>query len=172
MDNRQFNVNGEGREMLQQALELVFEQQGERTTCVAYRVTPSHGMELYWYVPDGLKPGVQYDAWRVELETKYPAQRLPTGMTAAQVVELVWAWLNSPEAGVCVEWTDRYTPPEKISRVDGDGHSGFSEWDRSNIDMDGSIEIGWRVFCNDWGHVRGVHTGICAVKPAALWFGK
>lgn len=172
MDNRQFNVNGEGREMLQRALELVFEQEGERTTCVAYRITPSHGMELYWYAPEGLKPGVQYNPERVEFETKYPAQRLPTKMTAAQVTEMVWTWLNSEEANVCVEWTDKYKPPEKDNYDCHHGEaSGYSSWDKV-IDMDGTIGIGWRVFCNDWGHVRDDHSGICAIKPAALWYGK
>ena len=51
MDNRQFNVNGEGQEMLLRALELVCIQEGtfeQPAKIRSWKVTPEYGMVLYW----------------------------------------------------------------------------------------------------------------------------
>ena len=44
-------------------------------------------------------------------------------------------------------------------------------WDR-DLDHDGSNGPGWRVYCEDWGHVATYSAAICAVKPVWLWYGK
>lgn len=45
------------------------------------------------------------------------------------------------------------------------------EQDDDPYDFDGSTELGWRVYCQDWGYVD--HTYVfCAVKPAYIWYGK
>lgn len=48
MDNRIFNVNGTGLELLQKTLELVFMQEGSSTTCKAWKSTEEHGLILLW----------------------------------------------------------------------------------------------------------------------------
>lgn len=37
---------------------------------------------------------------------------------------------------------------------------------------DGSNDLGWRVYVEDWGHVGSNHYSICAVKPCYVWYGK
>ena len=77
-------------------------------------------------------------------------QKLPTPMTAEEVFPMVKAWLAGDEAS---------------SEVVMEG------WD-ADKDHDGSNSAGWRVFCEDWGHVDGIHSSICAIKPAMVWHGK
>jgi hypothetical protein len=53
MDNRVFDVNGEGLDMLIIALKLAFMQlqAGDRTTAQAWSMDPKYGLILHWY-PD------------------------------------------------------------------------------------------------------------------------
>lgn len=74
---------------------------------------------------------------------------LPAGMSAKTILPLVTSYLESPEAAD-VELTD---------------------WDE-NEDHDGSNSKGWRVYCEDWGHVDGCFYAICAIKSVYLWHGK
>lgn len=73
----------------------------------------------------------------------------PSAMTAEECLPFIKAWLKSEDAkGV-----------EMIG------------WD-ANADHDGDNGMGWRVYCEDWGHVDNSSSAICAVKPAMLWYGK
>ena len=76
---------------------------------------------------------------------------LPTkeGMTASEILPMVLSWMKS-DAAKEVEMTG---------------------WD-ANADHDGHNTVGWRVYCEDWGHVGGNSAVICAVKPAFMWHGK
>lgn len=76
--------------------------------------------------------------------TKYPV-----ALTIQQAAEISIAWLDSDEA--------------KAMEYEG--------WD-ANSDHDGSNTRGWRVYCQDWGHVGEMWEAICAVHPAYLWHGK
>ena len=75
--------------------------------------------------------------------------KLPSKLTAEQCFPLVLGWLNSEMAG----------------------QMRYEEWD-ADADHDGSNSRGWRVYCEDWGHVGGNPYAICAVRPAFLWHGK
>ena len=131
MDNRVFNVNGSGDQMLLAALQLVFAQEGASVRCKAWQVT-KQGLVLSWYPDKGTTP--------------LPSSK---GMTASEVLPMVLGWLSS------VDLTD----------IEMEG------WDR-DCDHDGENSMGWRVFCEDWGHVGSNHYAICAVKPAFMWHGK
>lgn len=73
----------------------------------------------------------------------------PSSLTADQCVPFISAWLLSDDA-------------KRVEKTD---------WDRE-ITTDGSTSSGWRVYCENWGHVGGNHYSICAVKPVCLWHGK
>lgn len=47
----------------------------------------------------------------------------------------------------------------------------LDEW-CNNLDHDGHNKLGWLVYCEDWGHVGGTSSAICAIKPCYLWLGK
>ena len=128
-DNRIFNVNGEGKEMLRMTLRLVFLQEGENTTAVSF-VKSKKGLILLWYK----------DKRATELVTPHDAD---------MATEIAWAYLKDN--------------PEEVE------HTLF--WDQ-NQDHDGSNGLGWRVYCEDWGHVDGMSSAICAIKPAFMWYGK
>ena len=131
MDNRIFNVNGSGEEMLLAALRLAFMQDGSNRRCRGWQLT-KNGLVLAWYVEGNTVP--------------FPGSR---GMTAEEVLPVVLSWLVGDDAkGVLMEGLD------------------------ANADHDGDNSLGWRVFCEDWGHAGGCTTAICAVKPAYLWYGK
>jgi hypothetical protein len=74
-------------------------------------------------------------------------QNFPSGLTAESVVHVVWDWLESGPEIECEGWDADY-------------------------DHDGSNSEGWRVFCEDWGHVGGNSYAIVAIKPAFMWHGK
>ena len=77
MDNRIFNVNGEGEKMLLAALELAFMQRDENTRCVAWQTTEKGLILLCDQCKDS---------------TPLPSSK---GMTAAGVLPMVIGWLSS-----------------------------------------------------------------------------
>jgi hypothetical protein len=126
-DNRIFNVNGKGDDLLLATLWLAFRQAGY-STAKAWRVDPVKGMILLWYA--------------TETDTPFPAP-----MGADEVYHVVRQWLLSKPQAECVGWD-------------------------ADADHDGSNSLGWRVYCEDWGHVGDDHYAIVAVKPAWMWYGK
>lgn len=77
------------------------------------------------------------------------SSKFPVPLTAEAVAPIVWQWLQSEEA--------------KLVELDG--------WDK-DADHDGSNSYGWRVYCEDWGHVANKWQAIVAVTPAYMWHGK
>lgn len=128
MDNRVFNINGEGPDMLKRVLALAFEQSGN-SKCPAYETTDK-GLVLLWCKTDRSIP-------------------FPAPLDADQASLVVWSWLESDDA--------------KSIKLSG--------WD-IDYDHDGDNEPGWRVFCEDWGHVGSSHYSIVAITPAFMWHGK
>jgi hypothetical protein len=85
----------------------------------------------------------QYDS-----TSKKDIQKFPVPLKAETVAELVFEWLKGDEA--------------KTTTLQG--------WD-IDADHDGSNELGWRAYTEDWGHVDG-DWNVLAVKPAYMWYGK
>ncbi len=71
------------------------------------------------------------------------------GLTAEQVTPIVSAWLKNND-------------PNKFD---------LGDWEH-DLSHDGHNSVGFRVYCEDWGHAGGFHCAICAVKPVYLWHGK
>jgi hypothetical protein len=88
-DNKVFNVNGRGLEMLRTALKLAYAQHGDNTTAKAWRFVPTHGFVLLWWV----SPGDGSNAF-------------PCPMSADGVVSMVWEWLDGADAKAmtCEGW--------------------------------------------------------------------
>jgi hypothetical protein len=84
--------------------------------------------------------------------TNDAATAFPNPMTADECLPIVKSYLKH------VECTDELC----------------SGWDAdfSKADNDVSTELGWRVYCEDWGHVNGNCYAICAIKPSFMWYGK
>lgn len=76
-------------------------------------------------------------------------QKFITPLTPEAVSSMVWEWLASEEA-------------QKIPH---------GPWDY-DMDHDGHNRIGWRAYCEDWGHVGNDPYSIVAIKPVFLWYGK
>lgn len=58
----------------------------------------------------------------------------------------------------------------------GDKHEPPTEMKYMVNIHDGDNEIGWRVYCEDWGKIytsdnRSID-GVIAIKPVYLWYGK
>jgi hypothetical protein len=84
MDNRVFNVNGSGLEMLTATLELAFHQEGENTKAKGYLFDPQHGLILLWYL-DQRNDDPQPHKFLVPLSAELAAP-------------MVFEWLQSEEA--------------------------------------------------------------------------
>lgn len=158
MDNKVFNVNGKGSELLGKVLELAFMQEwGAKSpaTCTAWVEDKTKGLVLLSFICGS-----------------EPANKLPSKMTAAQILPMVEAWLASDFA----------------KEVECTG------WD-ADYQHDGSNSLGWRVYVEDWGHINtgkvnsvkcskchqeqkerlgghSYHSAIVAIKPAYMWHGK
>lgn len=75
------------------------------------------------------------------------ATKFPVALTADQVLPQILAWFESRPA------------------------CELKDWD-ANADHDGDNGPGWRVYCEDWGHVADEYEAFVAVKPAFMWYGK
>jgi hypothetical protein len=75
MDNKVFNVNGDTKERLLKALELVM----GTTTVAGWRVEKTKGLILLWHVD------------------KDKGTALPTPLDFNATTDIAWAWLNSKE---------------------------------------------------------------------------
>jgi hypothetical protein len=49
--------------------------------------------------------------------------------------------------------------------------AGVEDWDYE-CDHDGDNHLGWRAFCEDWGHVDHDAYAFLCIKPVWLWYGK
>ena len=89
MDNKLFNVNGEGDEMLTKAIELAFLQCDERTTCDAWIQSKEHGLILMKWKTEG-------------------SNELPSSLTSKEVMPIVLSWLKGEFAKDVIksEWCD------------------------------------------------------------------
>jgi hypothetical protein len=135
MDNRIFNVNGEGDELLAKTLELAFihGNHGMARTAEGWSFTKKHGLILHWTIMDNPKD-----------VHKFPGQ-----LSAEDCLPFVKAWLKSADA-------------KTVEKIGED----------SDYDHDGSNHLGWRVFCESWGHVNSDWSAFIAIKPAYMWYGK
>ena len=70
-------------------------------------------------------------------------------MSASLITPMIFKWVNSDEA-------------KEIK---------LKNWDCDH-QHDGSNSLGWRVYVEDWGHVKSDWGAICAITPAYMWHGK
>lgn len=84
MDNRIFNVNGKGIEMLQKAIELAFMQftSSRKAKCSGWSFSKEKGLMLNWSSTDG--------------------NSLPIDMNAEDCAQWAWKWLQSDESKTVV----------------------------------------------------------------------
>lgn len=96
------------------------------------------------------------------------------------------AWRKSQKHGLILDWSDCASGASRFPALaDADTVLPFAlqwlksdeakeveldSWDR-DAGHDGHNGPGWRVYCNDWGHVEGWQA-IVAVKPTFMWYGK
>jgi hypothetical protein len=110
----------------------------------------------------------------------------------------VEGWYVDPKKGLVLMWhcdgkngtafTNKMGQPEPISEEDlvevvhkwlGTNEAlliPHENWDY-DAKHDGSNELGWRLYTEDWGHIGKSgggtdHYSIAAIKPAYLWYGK
>lgn len=141
MDNRVFNINGKGKEMLVDVLRLAlwhyrggYEGQRDASTAKGYMIDPKKGLILLWVLD----------------EHNSAHQKFLAPLGAEALAENVYAWLQTEEA--------------KAIPLEG--------WDK-DADHDGHNSRGWRVFCEDWGHVGTAgYRAIVGITPAYMWHGK
>jgi hypothetical protein len=75
---------------------------------------------------------------------------LPDEMNATEAASFAWKWM------------ERKTRNE----------FQLKGWDRFYDDGDVACEPAYRVFVEDWGHVGGSHSAVCAILPCWAWLGK
>jgi hypothetical protein len=87
--------------------------------------------------------------WHADTKYNNNAQKFPVPVDLETITNIAAAWLKTDEA--------------KAVPMEG--------WDH-DASHDGDNELGFRVYCEDWGHVGSNHYAIVAVKPAYCWYGK
>lgn len=76
------------------------------------------------------------------------SSQFPFGNEIDQVAKFAWMWLESHP---------------KLTGAPG-------KWE-GHIDHDGSDDDGWKLYCEDWGHVDAWEA-FAAVKPIVCWYGR
>ena len=88
---------------------------------------------------------------------------------------LVFLWHTTPDAIAFPEpiyAAEAYTFAKQwLASRDSKQIELKDPWE-GDCDHDGSNDLGWRVYVEDWGHVGTNHYSICAVKPCYVWHGK
>lgn len=82
--------------------------------------------------------------------------RFPVKLAPKSIVDMIWEWLKQ-------QYKDGFTPDDN--------------WDKASKDLCVDSHPGWKVYCEEWGHVKLSSTeagtyAIVAVKPVWLQFGK
>lgn len=110
MDNRVFNVNGRGLDMLEEALKLAFFQDGfsgDSETAVGWTFNPDKGLVLLSSIPDSVNDVSKY-------------VRFPVEMSADEVAPIVYKWLESNEAkNMKLSGWDAYCRDEEVENESG-----------------------------------------------------
>lgn len=105
------------------------------------------------YGKDGTAKGWLFDKEKGFVIVDYGKEEginlFPVELGAEELAPIIFKWLQGEEA--------------ESMELDG--------WDR-NADHDGHNEKGFRVYCEDWGHVNGRWGCYAAVTPAYCWYGK
>jgi len=99
------------------------------------------------------------------------------------------AWKHDKDYGMILYWTKCDTEdiipfPSALSAAEiapiilkylssdmGKEVKLLSKWD-INCNHDGDNTLGWRVYCDDWGHVNNQWKAFIAITPAYIWHGK
>jgi len=121
MDNRVFNVNGSGTDLLLMALKLAFSQEGYgEKTAVSWAQTEEHGLILCWTEGEELNS-------------------LPASLSAEQCLPMVETWLKSEFAN-CVQMS------KWCGNADHDGHN--SDGWQVYVENWGHVGVaGYRAIC-------------------------
>lgn len=89
--------------------------------------------------------------------TEKGGSEFPVPLYYDSVADLVWQWLQDSEDALKMRT------------------GKFEDWD-NKLDHDGSNELGWRVYVEDWGHIyQGLTLNnytLGAIRPVYLWYGK
>lgn len=151
MDNREFNVKGESKEQLAITIKcLLTTQYGNSESVGAWYINPKKGFVL-----------CSYKSGRSTEFTNRMGKAHP--ITEAELVDVLWDWLHG------------LSPKEVRAFTDSD--SKDNRWDHKVEDSDVECELGWRLYNEDWGHVREDeysidHSSIAVFKPSWCWYGK
>lgn len=144
-DNKLLNINGKTDNMLLDAIKIAFAMAGYTDGKEPFSCLGATGCIIN-------EQGLILVTFVAEND-KESFHKFPTKLSAEEVFPLVLKWLNSPK-DITIEY----------NAEDMDG----------NYDHDGTNELGWRVYLEDWGQLKSVSSAnvICAIKPAYLWYGK
>jgi len=182
MDNRLFNINGRSEYQFKLALQALLTDEYktedvdsyDRTWGVigtgvrGYKFTYDKGLILYWYINkedvlpiDNILEGIDFPKNLLKSVRKYKLDSLDEEIKKQVTIPLdiltfaLWNWLEN------------FNEIEKMK---------FKRWE-DNADHDGSNEIGFRIYTEEWGHIKINkhsidHYTIGAIKPVYLWYGK
>ena len=155
MDNQLFKVNGklkkdDGFDFLRNTVELILRQAGfnghNRVLPSGYSFSKEKGLVFYCYEPTNLKKGIKYIPFSL-----MPGQTEFDGLSIDDTVQAIRQWFKTPQVNEV--------------NIEED------EW-LHDLDHDGSNELGFLIYVEDWGNVDGSSAALFGVKPCYLWFGK
>lgn len=145
MDNFHIDILAEGDETLLEAL------------AIAFRHNAPGGKATHWAGFDMKFKGVEW------YSRDRPGTKRPT---------LVFYWID-PKLDDATPFPAPIKPKEAVAMV-GVWMEGLKEGNRfpQEPDHDGSNGEGYRIFCEQWGHVNDNHYAIVAVQPTWAMYGK
>jgi len=151
MDNRIFNVNGKTKQQLALAVQaLLLDEYDGIQKVKGWYFNKERGLVLTWYVGN--------DSGNKKTIPFTNRMGQPTEIEPDELVDILWDWLSS----------------EQANEVELEG------WDKKFEDSDVSNNAGWRLYVDEWGHVKEGnkphdsidHYSIAALTKAYMWYGK
>jgi len=151
MDNRVFNVNGKTKEQLKLAVQLLLlTEYNKKQNVRGWYFAKNKGLVLTWTDKKSSRNNVIPFTNRMGQ---------PEEINEDELTNLLWEWLSSDQAKEVI-------------------HNEEDRWDAGFEDSDVSMDDGWRLYTDEWGHVKEEnghtidHYSIAAFKKVSLWYGK
>ena len=163
MDNFEIDVVGEGDESLRKALEIAFTHNGPGSEANFYKVvrlkveTAYYANEVMGILTENLAQAPGYHVHHIDKVTERGDGHL--------TLILLWA-------------DDGHANPLPFPMSVDDAFAFVKGWlakagdPGPRPDIDGSLEKGWRIFTEAWGHVAGCGYSIAGIQSRYAMYGK
>lgn len=177
MDNKIFSVNGKSFYQFKTTLQLLLmdeydnEDQSNRFGVIGsgirgYKIDKKKGIILYWHLSDGVENVNNLLTLKTSKNIDKSLRKYKLDLLNDEIKSRITMPLDLL---TYVLW-------ELLQNFDDD-EIEHSEWEKNFEDVDISFDKGFKIYTEDWGHIKVTshtidHYTKGAIKPVWCWYGK